>query len=234
MGLELSGTPEGKPISNPAKASQETPERHLQGKVARLSRRAGDVVGASLLLVLSSPLLLVSAAVVLLGSGRPIFFGHTRLGRGGKAFKCLKLRTMRNGAEGHLEEDPELKERYIRNGFKLPLDEDPRITPVGRWLRRSYVDELPQLINVLRGDMSLVGPRPVVQEELAEFGDDAQELLSHRPGIFGAWTVGVPRAGAPRGRISPQPHSRKGCLDPGSLDRGGFEGTRGRGVMEES
>jgi lipopolysaccharide/colanic/teichoic acid biosynthesis glycosyltransferase len=95
---------------------------------------------------------------------------------------------MTPGAELYLALDPELRERHARNGFKLPLREDPRITRVGRWLRRTHLDELPQLVNVLTGTMSLVGPRPVIEPELAHYGDAAEELLSARPGIVGAWT----------------------------------------------
>ncbi len=91
-------------------------------------------------------------------------------------------------AEERLDREPDLKREYIRNGFKLRSDVDPRLTPVGPWLRRTYLDELPQLFNVLIGTMSLVGPRPVVPEELTEYEPHADELLSVRPGLFGAWT----------------------------------------------
>jgi lipopolysaccharide/colanic/teichoic acid biosynthesis glycosyltransferase len=151
-------------------------------------RRIVDVAGASLLLLLALPLLLLGVLAVLVGSGRPVFFGHRRVGRDGRPFRCWKLRTMTRGAELWLAADPLLRERHATNGFKLPIREDPRITPVGRWLRRTHIDELPQLANVLAGSMSLVGPRPVVERELAHYGDAAAELLSTRPGIFGAWT----------------------------------------------
>ncbi len=151
-------------------------------------RRMADLAGASLLLVAALPLIVLGAALVLAGSGRPVFFGHVRVGRDGRPFRCWKLRTMRPGAELQLERDPRLAERHAANGFKLPLREDPRITGVGRWLRRTHLDELPQLANVLGGSMSLVGPRPVVLPELGEYGAAADELLSVRPGIFGAWT----------------------------------------------
>ena len=151
-------------------------------------RRAIDLVVSSSLLVLTLPLLLAGVLAVYLSSGRPIFFGHVRVGRGGRPFRCWKLRTMRRDAQEMLERDDELRERYVANGFKLPLDEDPRVTRIGRLLRRTYIDELPQLVNVLNGTMSLVGPRPIVPEELGEFGAGAGELLRARPGIVGAWT----------------------------------------------
>jgi exopolysaccharide production protein ExoY len=151
-------------------------------------RRVADVAAGSLLLLLTLPLLAASALAVLLTSGRPVFFGHVRVGRAGKPFRCWKLRTMEVDAERRLEREPELQHLYRSNGFKVPEDEDPRLTPVGRWLRRRYLDELPQWFNVLNGTMSLVGPRPVVAEELACFGDDVDVLLQARPGIFGEWT----------------------------------------------
>lgn len=154
----------------------------------RVLKRAVDVVGAAVLLVIALPLLAIAALAVLLDSGRPVLFGHVRLGQGGRPFRCWKLRTMEVDAEARLEREPALRRRYVENGFKLPLDGDPRITRVGRWLRRSYLDELPQLFNVLAGTMSLVGPRPIVREELAWFGDGAAELLRVKPGIFGEWT----------------------------------------------
>ena len=151
-------------------------------------RRVADLVGAVFLLLLTLPILLAGSVAVLIGSGRPVFFGHARVGRDGRPFRCWKLRTMTHGAEIWLAADERLRERHTSNGFKLPLHDDPRITRVGRWLRRTHVDELPQLLNVLGGSMSLVGPRPVVERELSHYGDAAAELLSTRPGIFGAWT----------------------------------------------
>jgi exopolysaccharide production protein ExoY len=183
--------PRRAPAGPPLRARGEVPRRIL------------DFVSAGAFLVLTLPLLLVGALAVLLASGRPVFYGHLRVGRWGRPFKCWKLRTMERGAERRLKEDPDLHRRYVESGYKLPLDADPRITPVGGWLRRTYLDELPQLVNVLSGSMSFIGPRPVVPEELEEFGEDAGELLSVRPGIFGAWnSLGRERPGYPeRARI---------------------------------
>lgn len=171
------------PLLVPPEASV---QRH--GRLAALAGRGLDVGASLLLLVLTAPLLLLGMAVVAAGGGRPLFFGHRRVGRGGRAFRCWKLRTMHVDAETRLDREPRLRELHRENGFKLPASSDPRILPGGRWLRRSYVDEIPQLFNVLVGDMSLVGPRPVVEEELELFGGDREVLLSARPGIFGAWT----------------------------------------------
>lgn len=147
-----------------------------------------DIGLALILLVLASPILLLAAIAVLVFSGRPLFYGHVRVGRDGHLFRCWKLRTMRADAESHLNGDEHLHSRYVSNGYKLPEPEDPRVTGIGRLIRRTYIDELPQLVNVINGTMSLVGPRPVVQQELREFEPHVRELLAVRPGIFGAWT----------------------------------------------
>jgi lipopolysaccharide/colanic/teichoic acid biosynthesis glycosyltransferase len=152
-------------------------------------RRIADIIGASVLLLVLSPVLVLGSMTVLIGSGRPVFFGHRRIGRQGRSFRCWKLRTMTVDAEGHLEREPALHHRYVTNGFKLPNGSDPRVTNVGRVLRRTYVDEIPQLFNVIAGCMSLVGPRPIIADELEHYGDDAADLLRSKPGIIGAWTV---------------------------------------------
>jgi lipopolysaccharide/colanic/teichoic acid biosynthesis glycosyltransferase len=159
-----------------------------QPRAAELVRRVLDVSLALILIVLTAPLLLAGMAVVWIGDGRPLFFGHRRMGRAGATFRCWKLRTMHVDAEKVLELRPELGRLHRQNHFKLPASRDPPIVPGGRWLRKSHLDELPQLFNVLVGEMSLVGPRPVVREELEQFGKDAKTLLSARPGIFGEWT----------------------------------------------
>ena len=152
-------------------------------------KRILDVVVATLMLVLTLPLLLVVGITVRIMSKGPVLFAHTRCGRGRVPFKCLKFRTMVVDAQDWLEQDSELRAKYKANNFQLQLEQDPRITKVGRLLRLRYVDELPQLLNVIRGDMSLVGPRPIVEEELEWYGDRKDELLSIRPGIFGSWTA---------------------------------------------
>lgn len=152
-------------------------------------KRMFDAVGALTLLALSSPLFLVTALVVKMTSRGPVLFGHARCGRGGRKFQCWKFRTMVEDAEDWLDRDPALRAAHRSNGFKLPLHADPRVTRLGRFLRFTHLDELPQLLNVLNGDMSLVGPRPIVDEELAWYGDRSADLLSVRPGVFGPWTA---------------------------------------------
>lgn len=160
----------------------------MNGMIVLGARRLFDIMAAVVLILLLAPVLLAGALVVLIGSGRPIFFEHERVGRDGRRFGCLKLRTMRVDAERHLEREPDLQHRYLNGGYKLPNGADPRITRPGHWLRRTYIDEIPQLFNVLGGTMSLIGPRPVVPCELREYGDEADELLGVRPGIIGEWT----------------------------------------------
>jgi exopolysaccharide production protein ExoY len=153
-------------------------------------KRFFDVVAALLLLVALAPICLIVSLMVI-SDGGPVFFGHERVGRGGRVFKCLKFRTMVVGAAAVLEQvlasDPEAREQWL---CTRKLKQDPRVTRVGRLLRATSIDELPQLINVLIGDMSLVGPRPIVLEELREHynGDRANYLLV-RPGLTGLWQV---------------------------------------------
>lgn len=153
------------------------------------TKRAVDVVLAGVLLVLFSPLLASVMAVVALGGGHPLF-GHERVGRGGRSFRCWKIRTMRRDAEtrlaGLLQLDPVCRRQWAADRKLAP---DPRATRLGRFLRRTSLDELPQLWNVLVGDMSLVGPRPVTRDELPRYGANAGHYCAVRPGITGAWQV---------------------------------------------
>lgn len=158
---------------------------------SRALKRTIDLIGAICGLVLVAPLFAMLALLVRLGSPGPAIFAQARIGRGGRVFRCYKLRTMRHDAESLLRTDPELRANYERNGFKIPCDADHRVTPIGRVLRLTSCDELPQLWNVLKGEMSLVGPRPLVARELAHYpGADRVVLLSVRPGLTGAWAVG--------------------------------------------
>jgi len=154
-----------------------------------VAKRVIDIVVAAIGIVLCAPLLaLLAAAIRAESSGSPVF-RHERIGYRGKRFLCLKLRTMRTDAEAQLRSDPHLYEEYRRHHFKIPDDRDPRVTKFGRFLRQTSLDELPQLWNVLMGQMSLVGPRPVVEEELGLYGEKQDLVLSVRPGITGAWAV---------------------------------------------
>lgn len=153
------------------------------------AKRALDVTAASLGVIALSPLMLVIAAAIRMESRGPALFKHWRVGQNGRRFACLKFRTMQADAEAVLARDPALKALYRENNYKLPEEMDPRVTKLGKLLRRTSLDELPQLFNVLRGEMSLVGPRPVVEEELEHYRGSERLLLSVRPGMTGAWAV---------------------------------------------
>ena len=154
----------------------------------RWAKRALDVGISVVALALALPLFLVIAAVVRLTSRGPALFRQSRIGRDGQEFNVLKFRSMCRDAEARLN-DLGLYDTYVATGYKLPVAEEFRVTKVGRFLRRTSLDELPQLLNVLGGSMSLVGPRPVVPSELASYGDLVHCYLSVRPGITGMWQV---------------------------------------------
>ncbi|MEX2179204.1 MAG: sugar transferase [Gemmatimonadaceae bacterium] len=158
-------------------------------RLSNFLKRAIDVAGAAALLVLLAPAFLLIAVAIRADSPGPAFFVHRRLGRGGRHFGCLKFRTMVRDAESRVFRDAALRQQYVRSHFKIAAELDPRITRVGRFLRRSSLDELPQLWNVLLGHMSLVGPRPIVALEATHYGADLDALLSVRPGITGSWAV---------------------------------------------
>lgn len=156
---------------------------------SKIIKRLIDIIGSLALLVLFSPLFLVVALMVSLDGG-PVFYRHKRIGRDGKPFGCLKFRTMILGAEACLNEylsyHPEQRREWEQDQ-KLAFD--PRVTAIGNVLRRLSLDELPQLVNVLVGEMSLVGPRPVTEGELKHYGAAASVYLAVRPGLTGPWQV---------------------------------------------
>ena len=176
-------------VSIPAEstASSLLQAQSLRGRVLK---RGGDIVFSLLVLILGSPLFLLLAVLVKLSSRGSVFYRQRRIGRGYKGFGCLKVRTMRRDADRvlatMLEADPKLRAEFERDH---KLKRDPRITPLGKFLRRSSLDELPQFINVLRGEMSVVGPRPIVWDELRRYGRNMDEVLSVRPGLTGLWQV---------------------------------------------
>jgi Undecaprenyl-phosphate galactose phosphotransferase WbaP len=155
----------------------------------RRLKRGLDVAGAAGLIVVLAPLLLVIAAIVKLDGGQ-ILFGHKRVGRAGTQFRCWKFRSMVTDADRRLAEllarDPQARAEWDCD-FKLR--NDPRVTAIGKLLRKTSLDELPQLFNVLRGEMSLVGPRPIVEAEIVRYGNDWSSYCACRPGITGLWQV---------------------------------------------
>ncbi len=152
-------------------------------------KRAVDFVVSALLLIVLSPVITAIAIAVKLTSPGPALFRQRRLGLKGKPFTVYKFRTMHTDAEQILKESPSLHAKYLENNFKLPKGEDPRLAPLGGFLRATSLDELPQLFNVLLGEMSLVGPRPIVPHEAVQYGDSAMLFMSAKPGMTGHWQV---------------------------------------------
>ncbi len=165
---------------------------NYEKKNALYARRGKRVFDIILSLTMLIPAFFVIAVLWLLVrlDGGPGFFGHTRIGRGGKRFLCWKIRTMRPDAEAMLTDllthDPDAASEWRQN---RKITNDPRITKLGAFLRKSSLDELPQIVNVLTGDMSLVGPRPVPQDELELYGIHGGCYLGLRPGVTGLWQV---------------------------------------------
>ena len=158
--------------------------------IGGMPKRAMDVSVAAIALLVFAPIFLLVALAVWGYDRRNPFFGHTRIGHGGRTFRCLKFRSMVPDGAGvlarHLAED-EAAAREWRETRKLRRD--PRVTPIGRALRTSSLDELPQLINVLRGEMSLVGPRPIVADAAPRYGHHIATYAACRPGLTGLWQV---------------------------------------------
>lgn len=152
--------------------------------------RATDIVVSLAAIVILLPLLLVTMVAVKLTSRGPVLFAHHRLGHGGRTFPCLKFRTMVTDAQERLhhilETDAEARAEWLRDH---KLRNDPRITSIGKFLRASSIDELPQFVNVLRGEMSIVGPRPIVTGEIPRYGRYFAHYCSVKPGITGLWQV---------------------------------------------
>jgi len=158
-------------------------------QVQAVIKRGADIVVSLVLLVLTAPLFAAVAIINKMTSPGPVLFAQTRLGQNGGTFRLYKFSTMVADAEEVLKRNPGLRRKYLENNYKLPDGEDPRITRVGHFLRATSLDELPQLFNVLRGDMSLVGPRPVVPSEVEKYADYATLFLSAKPGMTGHWQV---------------------------------------------
>jgi exopolysaccharide biosynthesis polyprenyl glycosylphosphotransferase len=162
-------------------------EKPKSAAAMRRAKRTFDIVGSSVLLLLSAPVFLFAAAQIRFNDRGPVFFKQERIGQGAKPFRCWKFRTMVINADDLLAELH--REQGTDNGVFSKVKADPRVTKPGRWLRRLSLDELPQVINVLRGDMSLVGPRPQVAREVALYDSAMSRRLHVRPGMTGLWQV---------------------------------------------
>ena len=153
-------------------------------------KRGFDIFSAIFGLIIASPIFLFLMVFNLFGESKgPLLFKQKRYGKYGKTFYIYKFRSMVVNADEKLKANKELYEKYVQNNYKLEQDEDPRVTKLGRLLRKTSLDEIPQLINVLKGEMSIVGPRPIVEEELIEYKHLKDEFLSVKPGITGYWQI---------------------------------------------
>ena len=161
-----------------------------QSRSGRTLKRIGDIVFSLIVLTLGSPIFILIAILVKLSSPGSVFYIQKRVGRNYREFGCIKFRTMYKDADDLL---PNLLEKYplMRKEFEkdFKLRQDPRITKLGRFLRRSSLDELPQFFNVLKGEMSVVGPRPIVSNEIIKYSLFMEEVISVRPGLTGLWQV---------------------------------------------
>ncbi len=176
-----------------ADAALWVPHSRINDPISRSCKRILDVVGAVVGILFAATVLapfFLWIAWRIKADGGPLFFRQRRVGYQGRLFECLKLRTMAMDAEQTLRQellrDPETAKEWKQD---CKLRHDPRVTPIGRFLRRTSIDELPQLLNVLRGDMSLVGARPIVPNEIERYGEDAAYYLRSRPGLTGLWQV---------------------------------------------
>ena len=191
------------PVSNgrvwvpPLRSTEDTSASRRETWVAmrvdgrQLTKRTFDIVVSTVLLMLFAPLFIAIAIAIKLTSPGPIFFAQARRGKGRRLFPCLKFRTMIPDAERILDADDRLQELYKQYDHKLPAEQDSRISGIGRWLRASSLDELPQLLNVLVGQMSIVGPRPRTPAEADKFPDPYQTEVIYdlRPGLTGLWQI---------------------------------------------
>ncbi len=156
----------------------------------KLSKRLFDIFFSISIIIFCFPIFFILSILIKLGSRGPIFYRQTRLGKNKKPFKCLKFRTMSEEADDILKklliENEDFRDEFQKT---QKLKNDPRITPIGKLLRRTSLDELPQFINVVLGEMSIIGPRPIVKEEQKRYGKNLNEVFSIKPGITGLWQV---------------------------------------------
>ena len=180
--------PNVRPAISPIQGRRERADPERRSFIGGSHKRMVDVVVAGLALVLAAPIMLIVAAAIYLTMGGPVMFAQRRVGWGGKHFDCLKFRTMVKDSDAvlkhYLATNPEAAREWYAT---CKLADDPRVTSLGHLLRKSSLDELPQLINILRGDMSCVGPRPVVPTEIEKYGEHQDAYLASLPGLTGSW-----------------------------------------------
>ena len=161
--------------------------KSISKRVYIVVKRFLDIFLSLIGLIILSPIFLIIAIIIKLDSKGPVFFVHSRIGEKGKPIGIYKFRTMVTNAEELIKKfTPEQKEEFEKN-FKL--ENDPRVTKIGNFLRKTSLDELPQILNILKGELSIIGPRPIVQAELEKYGDDKEKFLSVKPGLTGYWAA---------------------------------------------
>lgn len=166
------------------KKIKEISEKRIFYKTAK---RVLDIIFSLIGMVLLSPVFLIIAVIIKLDSKGPVFFVHGRIGEKGKPIGIYKFRTMVNNAEDLIKKfTPEQKEEFERS---YKLENDPRITKIGSFLRKTSLDELPQILNILKGELSIIGPRPIIQAELDKYEDNKEKFLSVKPGLTGYWAA---------------------------------------------
>ncbi len=174
-------------ITNTSKAAASNTHSVKPKPIYDFVKRVFDIVWSLIGLIVLSPVFIILSILVKTTSEGPVFFAHKRVGKGGKTIKIYKFRSMVTNAEELIKQfTPEQKAEYEKN-FKL--ENDPRITKVGNFMRKTSLDELPQLINILKGDISIVGPRPVMDVETKIYGNYRNMLLSVKPGLTGFWAA---------------------------------------------
>lgn len=160
-------------------------DMEIKSKIYRGFKRIVDVILGCIGLVLLSPVFLILAVCIKIDSKGPVIFAHKRIGKNGKEFNMYKFRSMYENAEEMIENFSEEQKKEWQENFKL--ENDPRITRIGNFLRKTSLDELPQIVNIIRGDLSIIGPRPVTGEELEKYEENKEKFLSITPGLTGYW-----------------------------------------------
>lgn len=162
-------------------------EKIKSKRVFKFFKRAFDIVAATCATILLSPVLLVIGLAIKLDSKGKVIFKHKRVGKNGKPISIYKFRTMCENAEDMIKDFSPEQQKEFKENYKLK--DDPRITKIGNVLRKTSLDELPQLFNIIKGDLSIIGPRPVIEEELERYGDNKEKFLSVTPGLTGYWAA---------------------------------------------
>lgn len=150
-------------------------------------KRSLDVTLSAIAIITLSPIFLIIAAIIKLDSKGPVFFIHKRIGKDGKEIGIYKFRSMVQNAEDMIAEFTEEQKKEFRENYKL--QDDPRVTKIGKILRKTSLDELPQILNILKGDLSIIGPRPVIKRELEKYENNKEKFLSVKPGLTGFWAA---------------------------------------------